>query len=279
MIRRFSLVVLFGLLLTSCSSRLGRDVPECDVPVTNAVIMQIQSVPSASMVPCLNALQAGWDYNHVQPQSGIATFSLDSDRIGEPFIEIRTTEECDVADAVRVRPTEPGTDLYMAVDEQLTVPIVFIPEGPLEETIDATQAIVTDLIGITLNGRKPDVYIDRSEGSTGDKIRAAQRDGAHVVVVGLRDAEEGTVSLLLAGQTIETSERAQTALDMIEDTVEPPAYEGSWFYLFEGGCTEYRFDANGPGSETVAADVDASIGFADAQAVKDLARSAGYEIP
>ena len=61
MTRRILPVMVLVLLLSSCSNRLGRDVPECEVPVTNAVIMQIQSVPSAAMVPCLNTLQAGWD--------------------------------------------------------------------------------------------------------------------------------------------------------------------------------------------------------------------------
>ena len=50
---------------------------------------------------------------------------------------------------------------------------------------------------------------------------------------------------------------------LIEDWTDEIRYEGSWYYLFNGGCTEYRFDVKGEESLTVADDVARSLGFFD----------------
>ena len=88
------------------------------------------------------------------------------------------------------------------------------------------------------------------------------------------------MSLLLANENQERSGLdLDDALEEIEEKVTPPSYRGSWFYVFEGGCTEYRFDAEGPGVESVAAEVQSSLSFIDAEAIKQGARNAGFDIP
>jgi hypothetical protein len=276
---RTALVALLVLVGSACSTPLGRDIPECERVLTNSIIMQIQAVPSAALVPCINALEAGWSFNDVEPRSGLAEFSLDSDRIGEPFLTVRTTASCDLPSVSVSISDEGGAELFKDVVEDITVRIVVIPEGPSEATTDAAQRIIVDLFDARINDREVDASIDLSEGSTADRIRAAQATGSHVLIVSLRDAEEGTVSLLLAGETEEQSGLTRQMLDEVEATVSKPSYVGSWFYEFDGGCTEYRFDARGPGVETVAGDAQRSLGFTDAETVKNIARSAGYEIP
>ena len=277
---RFLIALPLLLVLSSCSSQLGRDLPECNSGVTNSVILQIQSVPGTSFVPCVSALQAGWDFNHVQPRSGLATFTIDSDRIGEPFVTIRTTATCDVSGAEPATSDERPIELYKDVVEDFEVRIVVVPEGPTEATLAAAQSVFVDSFGLRLRDRAVDAQVDVVESPTRDRIRAAQADGAHVITISIRDAEEGTVALLLAGESEErVGGTIRHALDEIEEHVSKPSYRGSWFYVFEGGCTEYRFDAAGAGVETVAADVQRSLGFIDAVAIKQMARDAGYDIP
>ena len=277
---RIFLLLPLVLILSSCSSQLGRDVPECDGGVANSIVMQIQSVAGAAYVPCVSALEAGWDFNHVDPRSGLATFSIDSDRLGDPFITIRTTAVCDSSGARPAATDEPPIELYMDVVEDFTVEIVVVPEGPTEATLAAAESIVFESFGLHLRDRTVNAHIDATAGSTRDRIAVAHASGAHVITISIRGAEEGTVSLLLAGDEEERAGgRLSHALDEIEEQVEKPTYRGSWFYLFEGGCTEYRFDAEGLGVETVAGDIRRSLSFVDANMIKDMARQAGYDLP
>ncbi|MEE9205679.1 MAG: hypothetical protein V3U50_01715 [Acidimicrobiia bacterium] len=280
MSRRMVLLVLFFLAAAACSDRLGRDTPECAAGVTNSVVMQIQAVKGTHFVPCINDLKAGWTFNHVEAQSGLATFNIDSDRIGEPFVTIRTTATCDVSGAEPAISDERPIELYKDIVQDFRVRIVVVPEGPTEATLAAARSVVVDSFGLRLRDRAVSIGVNVTEGPTGDRIAAAHADGAHVITISIRDAEEGTVSLLLANESEEQiGGRLVDAIDEIEDRVSPPSYRGSWFYVFEGGCVEYRFDAAGPGVETVAGDVQGSFGFVDAEAIRQMARDAGYKLP
>jgi len=277
---RSLLLLALLLVLSSCSSRLGRDVPECEAGVPNSVVMQIQSVAGATYVPCVAALEAGWEFNHVQPRSGLATFSLDSDRIGEPFVTIRTTATCDFSGAEPATSDERPIDLYKNVVQDFEVRIVVVPEGPSEATLAAAQSVVVESFGLHLRDRAVDAQIDLNDGPTGNRIAAAHAAGADVITISIRDAEEGTVSVLLVDEADErVGLSVRNAFEEIEERVEKPSYRGSWFYVFEGGCTEYVFEAEGSGVESVAADVQRSLSFVDAEAIKQLARDAGYDIP
>jgi hypothetical protein len=255
-------------------------MPECEGDPSGTVIMQIQSVPRTSYVPCVHALDAGWEFNDVVPRSGLTEFSIDSDRIGEPFITVLTTATCDVSNAQQKTSDERGILLYRDVVEDFKEPVVIIPEGPNDETLAAARKVVVETFGLRLRDRGVDAHVDVAETPTQDRIEFAHADGAHVITISIRDAEEGTVSLLLADEVEERPGlRLDDALEEIEERVTPPSYRGSWFYVFEGGCTEYRFDAEGPGVESVAAEIQSSLSFIDAEAIKEGARSAGYDIP
>jgi hypothetical protein len=267
------------LATAACSNQLGRDIPECDRLVTNSIIVEIQSVPSAAFVPCINALRIGWTYHHVEPRSGRSVFHIESDRFGDEFLTITTTATCDVTGAEPVPSDEWPIELFSATTADFAVPIVVIPEVNEGPTLEVALTLVRDLFGVRFNERMIDATVDRDEVSVTDRIERAHRAGSHVIVVGVRDAEDGTVSLRLAGETDERTLGARQAIDTIEDTVSAPSYRGVWYYRFEGGCTEYRFDAAGPGVETIESEVRGAFGFVDTAQVKDLARSAGYEIP
>jgi len=280
MSRRTLALLPFLLLISSCSSQLGRSMPECEGDPSGTVIMQIQAVPRTSFVPCVNALEAGWEFNDVQPRSGLSEFTIDSDRIGDPFITVRTTATCEVSEEDRKTSDERDILLYRDVVADFKESVVIIPEGPNDATLAAAQSIVVETFGLRLHHRAVDAHVDLAESSTQDRIEAAHADGAHVITISIRDAEEGTMSLLLADDIQEQPGLdLDDALEEIENQVSPPSYRGSWFYVFEGGCTEYRFDAEGPGVERVAAEVQSSLSFIDAAAIRQGARSAGYDIP
>jgi hypothetical protein len=276
--RAIALVALMAVAAGACSDRLGRDFPDCAESAPNSIIVQIQSVETAGYVPCIDDLEVGWVYHDVVPRSGLAEFTLGSDRMGDPFLRVRTTAACDPSGTEVVSDERPAR-LFRAVTADLTVDVVVIPVGPTPLTSQVALDIIGTLHGTTLNDREIKVTLDSQEGETAPRIQRARDAGAHVILVDTRDAEEGTVTLLRAGDTAETRGSLRDATKRIEATVSPPTYTGSWFYLFEGGCTEYRFTARGPGAETVAADVRRDLGFTDVTPIKEQAREMGYRIP
>src|SRR4029079_14002290 len=73
-------------------------------------VVMAQSVPSASLVPCLANLAAGWSAGTVNAIQGRTRFSLDSDRPGSDAfrVELRPPDRCQLAGAVPVPSDEPG---------------------------------------------------------------------------------------------------------------------------------------------------------------------------
>jgi len=278
LIQRTLLALLLTTLLGGCSGNLGRKTPECGPNVTTSAILQIQAVPESAFVPCIESLPVGWKYNDLIAKSGLTEFTLDSDRMGEHFVLVRTSEKCDIGGTREQESPIPGMLLFTDVEADLSVPIVFIPEGPTEATLDAAQAIVTELVGEQIEGKRIDVTIDRTDGATADRIRDAVDEGANVFVIGLREAEEDTVTVLLAGSTVEVTLSVHDALELLEDSVGSPSYRGSWFHLFDGGCIEYRFDAVGSETHTLEQRIRESLGFTDAEEVRRVGRTLGYRI-
>jgi membrane-associated phospholipid phosphatase/tRNA A-37 threonylcarbamoyl transferase component Bud32 len=112
-------VVLAALLSVGQVSQLLRpahalevsDTPTCGTG--NAMVLIAQSVPSATLLPCVATLPAGWSVGVLHVQRGRTTFSLDSDRAGDRAVEVRFTgpAECrGIADAATEVPSdEAGT--------------------------------------------------------------------------------------------------------------------------------------------------------------------------
>jgi hypothetical protein len=101
--RRVRWVLLFvamGAALPACSSS-SVDVAPCGRP-GNQWILLAQSVPSATFLPCLDELPAGWLVTGARFERGSYTAWLDSDRAGIHAVQIRLTRTCDVARAVEV---------------------------------------------------------------------------------------------------------------------------------------------------------------------------------
>ncbi len=95
MSRPSALLVALALLVTGCSSELGRSVPECDT-VGATIVLAVQSVPGSAYVSCVEGLKAGWEYNHLSAQAGTSTYNLDSDRLGDRFLQVDNVQSCDI---------------------------------------------------------------------------------------------------------------------------------------------------------------------------------------
>jgi membrane-associated phospholipid phosphatase len=85
--------------------------PGCD-EISDQLVLLAQTVPSASMLPCLESLPVGWSYEGLSAQKGAAFFYLNSDRAGIRSVRVALTRSCDTSDATPVPSDEPGTERF-----------------------------------------------------------------------------------------------------------------------------------------------------------------------
>ncbi len=121
--RRLPLLALAGLLLAGCvqpvSSKLARSrQPYCEYrgdPGTKFVVLMAQAVPSASQLPCVELLPAGWSVSDIFVRNGRVRFSLDSDRVGVHAVQVVLEQFCTLGRVTRVPSDHPGTRRYQEV--------------------------------------------------------------------------------------------------------------------------------------------------------------------
>jgi tRNA A-37 threonylcarbamoyl transferase component Bud32/membrane-associated phospholipid phosphatase len=75
--------------------------------------LMAQAVPSASLVPCLQNLPAGWTLADVKVQDGRARISFDTDRAGAAAVVMELTASCDLAGAVELSSEQPTARRYL----------------------------------------------------------------------------------------------------------------------------------------------------------------------
>jgi tRNA A-37 threonylcarbamoyl transferase component Bud32/membrane-associated phospholipid phosphatase len=97
--------------------RPARDIPLQGTPLCGTdslLVLMAQAVPSATSVPCIASLPAGWEHGQVQVRRNHAMFTLNSDVGGEQAVTVtlRTPDQCDVGDAMPVATDELGTQRY-----------------------------------------------------------------------------------------------------------------------------------------------------------------------
>ena len=82
---------------------------DCDRP--EPLWLQAQSVPTASLVPCVRSLP-GWTVANANARNGWSMFVLDHDRAGDRAVVVRLTAACDPAGATEMPSKLPGVRHY-----------------------------------------------------------------------------------------------------------------------------------------------------------------------
>ncbi|MEE8330390.1 MAG: hypothetical protein V3R84_01310 [Acidimicrobiia bacterium] len=268
-----------ALLASSCGiSTLGRAFPRCEFPFVDipvSVIMEIQAIPDAEFGPCINELEPGWTYHHMQHQSGNVRFFIDSDRLGDRFLTVNLSESCDPGSAAaRAHPNNRITRFVEATEEIQPIDLVIVPTS--DSAREYAARVGVDLAGQSVRGRP--LTLQLADSKTPDEdIGEALEDGAFVVIVSANDAARETMQGMAPGDDeIHTNLTLGDVLDGIEERVEEGTYRATWFHLFDGGCVTFEFDADGAGVETLVADVELAVGFADLADLKEQAKQAGF---
>lgn len=282
--RRLAVVVCaLALLSLGCAEQqLGRRILDCgtstetiETSITTTLLLTAQAVPGADFIPCVNTLQPGWNFQHVQARSGQAFFTIDSDRMGTEFLRVTLLPSCDVGTAREVNSNEPGTTLSIQVlEDRLHYEIVVIPVA--ERHLDYAIAVTVLIAGDIVKGRRLVATVDASDKPISEKVTAAHAAGSPVIIIDDAEMDTVTFSMRRVGEDEESGLTYDATLEEISDDVDEPLYRARWFYTFPGGCIRYDIDAEGEGAQLVSLHVAQAIGMYPMEAIRKIARDAGY---
>jgi hypothetical protein len=239
--------------------------------------MQSMAVPTAAFGPCIDDLPLGWEYQHQEAESGRARFWLDSDRLGDRFVEISLTAACDTSNAFHTADPRPGIEALS--EGPLTVesvPVAVVSRS--EASRDYATTIGVEVSGRLVRGRPVDVRLDISDRPIDERLARARSAGEFILVVGMTEEVRETVELIRPGSDSSSIRPLDEAIEDIEDDVDEPRYRGSWYFEFEGGCIEWAFDAKGEGVGTLSEDIGAAIDFFDLAALREAGLETGFLI-
>jgi len=118
--------------------------------------LEAQSVPTASLIPCVRALPQGWRFGAANVRNGWSKLTLDHDRIGAPALVVRLTTRCDTTGVTPQRTDEPSAHRFMrAVTSRSTTTTTWYTVFPggcvtarLRAVSPADTALVTDAASI-----------------------------------------------------------------------------------------------------------------------------------
>jgi tRNA A-37 threonylcarbamoyl transferase component Bud32/membrane-associated phospholipid phosphatase len=82
--------------------------------------LMAQSVPSASLIPCLQLVPVDWKVAKVAVNNGRSVITLDHDRGAKAAMVVRLSASCDLAGATEVTSEQPGARRYLHVDPNST---------------------------------------------------------------------------------------------------------------------------------------------------------------
>jgi membrane-associated phospholipid phosphatase/tRNA A-37 threonylcarbamoyl transferase component Bud32 len=82
--------------------------------------LMAQSVPSASLIPCLQLVPVDWKVAEVTVNNGRSVITLDHDRGGRAAMVVRLSASCDLAGATEVTSERPEARRYLRVDRNST---------------------------------------------------------------------------------------------------------------------------------------------------------------
>jgi hypothetical protein len=110
-----SAIVAVALLGAGSACSVGREeMPTCSNPEGQVFVLEAQSVPSATRLPCVAELPPGWRFAGSEIKDSETTLWLDNDRAGVHALEVTMSASCDISGAVEVPPAadEVGMRVY-----------------------------------------------------------------------------------------------------------------------------------------------------------------------
>lgn len=88
--------------------------PDC--AANDTLILESQSVPSATLLPCLEFLPLGWSFEDMRIRDGSTRFYMNSDRAGAHAVVVDLAQSCNLSDATQIISDEPGTHRFERID-------------------------------------------------------------------------------------------------------------------------------------------------------------------
>ena len=121
--RRLLLAAVACLVLAGCGEPVTGGFFTAREPVcryqgrqgTTLVVLMAQAVPTASQLPCIELLPAGWSVSDIFVRNGRVRFSLDSDRVGAQAVQVVLERFCTLGNVTRVPSDHQGTRRYQEV--------------------------------------------------------------------------------------------------------------------------------------------------------------------
>jgi tRNA A-37 threonylcarbamoyl transferase component Bud32 len=129
-LRRLGLLALVAVLLAFVGTVVAQNVTNNEAGKTPLYIgnvscsdleplwLEAQSVPSASLVPCLRPIPAGWTLMKVTVNDRRSVLTFDSDRAGNGAMVVRLTAGCAIGRGTEVASDHPGVRRYMLIEQQ-----------------------------------------------------------------------------------------------------------------------------------------------------------------
>jgi len=265
------------MALPACAN-LGAELPRCleqGVSLPGSLVLEAQAVPSARYGPCLGQLEPGWVAHDLVAETGKAWMWLDSDRMGDRFLTVTLQASCDLGAATTAESGLEGIDLYLDVatpDPIATLVVVPVAERHIEYAIE----LVDRMRDAGLAARGWEAFGQPFS----ERVNGVLEAGYVALIVDDADLEAETVAL----RTPEAprDEEAAVTFDQVLQRFGSPegaeVYRGQWYYVFEGGCVIYEFDAEGAGAADLENVVEGTLGFAPLEQLREIARRDGFEI-
>lgn len=114
------LVSLVGLVLASCSAQervewRNGPPPLCDTTSRGRLLLMAQSVPEASLIPCIGPLPPGWEFLRASSRSSQSTLTF-SNTTFDLDVVVVLAPACDDTRSREVESWRPGTRLFVGGD-------------------------------------------------------------------------------------------------------------------------------------------------------------------
>ncbi len=276
--RWLAVVAVTGLVLSACAN-LGAELPHCldrGVSLPGSLVLEAQAVPSAHYGPCLGQLEPGWEAHDLVAESGRAWLWLDSDRMGDRFLTVTLQPRCDVAATATTADSGlEGIDLYLDIatpDAIATLVVIPVAERHLEYAIE----LVDQLQDAGLAARGWEAFGPPFS----ERVNGVLEAGYVALIVDDVDVEAATVAIRTpeAPRDEEPGVTFEQTVNRFGGIEGAEVYRGEWYYVFEGGCVLYEFDAEGPGSADLINVVKDVLGFAPLEQLREIARRDGFDI-